>query len=183
MKVRSTALSSVLVLESRVFSDDRGFLTESFNRRTFADTTGFSGEFVQDNHSRSARGVLRGLHYQLPPYAQGKLVQCLYGEIFDVAVDIRRSSATFGQWAGVRLRGSEGKYLWIPQGFAHGFLTLSDSADVHYKITHYYAPESERSVRWDDPAIGIKWPDIGTDPILSAKDHAALLLSEAEVLE
>ena len=183
VKVDPTSLSPVVVLEPQRFPDDRGFLTESFNKRDFAEAIGSDAEFVQDNHSHSVRGVLRGLHYQLPPSEQDKLVQCVHGEVFDVAVDIRRSSATFGQWVATRLSGSEGKYLWIPMGFAHGFVVLSDTADVIYKVTGYYAPQSERTLRWDDPMIGIKWPDIGTDPILSARDRAAPFLSEAEVFD
>lgn len=183
MKDMPTMLPGVKVVEPRVFTDDRGFFYESYTRRAFADATGFTGTFVQDNHSRSVRGVLRGLHYQMPPHAQGKLVRCIRGEIFDVAVDIRTSSSTFGRWFGLILSEENKKQLWIPAGFAHGFLSLSDPADVLYKATDYYAPEHERSIRWDDSSIGIVWPDIGIPPILAGKDADAPLLENSETFD
>ena len=183
MKVISTALPGVLILEPQVFGDARGFFTESYNRRRFAAATGLDIDFVQDNHSRSARGVLRGLHYQLRQ-PQGKLVRVVQGAVFDVALDIRRDSPTFGRWAGVELTADNRRQLWVPAGLAHGFVVLSDSADFLYKTTDYYAPEHERSIRWDDPAIGIQWPLAahGIDtPILSAKDREGLPLAQAEL--
>ena len=179
MKVTPTALPEVLILEPRVFGDDRGFFMESYNRRAFDAAVGHAIEFLQDNHSRSARGVLRGLHYQLPPHAQGKLVRVAAGSVFDVAVDVRRSSPRFGRWVGVELSAANHRQLWIPPGFAHGFLVLSETADFLYKATDYYAPQSERAVAWNDPSIAIDWPDIGVSPTLSAKDVAAPTLSEA----
>ncbi len=183
MKIRSTELAGVLVIEPRIFTDKRGVFYESYERSAFAEATGFDGVFVQDNQSRSVQGVIRGLHYQVAPHAQGKLVRCVRGETFDVAVDIRRSSDTFGQWFGLILSESNRKQLWIPSGFAHGFLSLSDPADIVYKTTGYYAPECARSIRWDDPAIGIDWPDVGIDPILSSKDAGAPLLRDAETFD
>ncbi len=183
MKVISTALPGVLILEPQVFGDARGFFTESYNRRRFAAATGLDIDFVQDNHSRSARGVLRGLHYQLRQ-PQGKLVRVVQGAVFDVALDIRRDSPTFGCWAGVELTADNRRQLWVPAGLAHGFVVLSDSADFLYKTSDYYAPEHERSIRWDDPAIGIQWPLAahGIDtPILSAKDREGLPLAQAEL--
>ena len=183
MKVISTALPGVLILEPQVFGDARGFFTESYNRRRFAAATGLNIDFVQDNHSRSARGVLRGLHYQLRQ-PQGKLVRVVQGAVFDVALDIRRDSPTFGRWAGVELTADNRRQLWVPAGLAHGFVVLSDSADFLYKTSDYYAPEHERSIRWDDPAIGIQWPLAahGIDtPILSAKDREGLPLAQAEL--
>jgi len=177
--IEQPALAPLLVLTPRVFRDERGFFTESFNKRAFAEAAGADFDFVQDNHSRSSRGVLRGLHYQLPPRAQGKLVRVVAGEIFDVAVDLRRGSATFGRWFGIVLSAEKGNQLWIPPGFAHGFLTLSETADVLYKATDYYDPSSERSVAWNDPDIGIAW-DLDIEPILSAKDAAAPPLAAAE---
>lgn len=179
MLIEQTALAEVLVLTPRFFRDERGFFTESFNKRAFAQAVGLEVEFVQDNHSRSTRGVLRGLHYQLPPRAQGKLVRVAAGEIFDVAVDMRRASATFGRWFGVVLSAEKGNQLWIPAGFAHGFLTLSDTADVLYKASDYYDPGCERSVIWNDPDIGIAWNSDG-EPILSDKDAAAPPAAAAE---
>ena len=179
MKVTPTALPEVLILEPKVFGDDRGFFMESYNRRAFDAAVGHAIEFLQDNHSRSARGVLRGLHYQLPPHAQGKLVRVAAGSVFDVAVDVRRSSPRFGRWVGVELSAANHRQLWIPPGFAHGFLVLSETADFLYKATDYYAPQSERAVAWNDPSIAIDWPDIGVSPTLSAKDVAAPTLSEA----
>ncbi len=183
MHVIPTALVGVLVLEPRVFGDDRGFFMESYNRRSFAQATGLDIDFVQDNHSRSRKGVLRGLHYQLRQ-PQGKLVRVTHGAVFDVAVDIRRGSATFGRWVGVELSADNHRQLWVPPGLAHGFVVLSDSADFLYKTTDYYAPEHERSIAWDDPAIGIDWPLAahGIDtPQLSAKDRAGLPLAQAEL--
>jgi dTDP-4-dehydrorhamnose 3,5-epimerase len=162
-----------------VFGDARGFLLESWNARRFCDAVGFDISFVQDNHSRSRRGVLRGLHYQIKQ-PQGKLVRVATGRVFDAAVDLRKSSPTFGRWAGAELSGDNHRQLWIPAGFAHGFLVLSDSADFLYKTTDYYAPQHERSVLWNDPAIGIDWPTDG-EPTLSAKDKAGVLLHDAEV--
>lgn len=183
MKVTPTALSGVLIFEPRVFGDSRGFFLESFNRKTFRETTGLDVDFVQDNHSRSAGGVLRGLHYQIRQ-PQGKLVRVVRGAVFDVSVDLRRSSPTFGQWAGVELTEDNHRQLWVPPGFAHGFYVLTDSADFLYKTTDYYFPEHERSLLWNDPAIAISWPIAeGTDPIISAKDANAAKLSEAEVFE
>ncbi len=179
MKVNRTELPDALLLEPRVFGDDRGFFFESFNQLAWERETGLRTRFVQDNHSRSSRGVLRGLHYQLRQ-TQGKLVRVSAGEIFDVAVDLRRSSPTFGQWEGVRLSAENKRQLWVPEGFAHGFLVLSEAAEVLYKATDYYAPEWERAVRWDDPDLAVAWPLEG-DPLLSPKDRAAPLLRDAEV--
>ncbi|AKR58172.1 dTDP-4-dehydrorhamnose 3,5-epimerase [Devosia sp. H5989] len=182
MKARRLAIPDVIVLEPRVLGDDRGVFFESFNKRVFEDLTGLEREFVQDNHSVSASGVLRGLHYQLPPAAQGKLVRVVRGEIFDVAVDIRRTSPTFGHWVAEILSAENHAQLWVPEGFAHGFLALTDGAEVLYKTTDYYAPASERCIIWDDPAIGIRWPLRG-NPVLSAKDGLGMSLGEADVFE
>ncbi|MCX7266501.1 MAG: dTDP-4-dehydrorhamnose 3,5-epimerase [Betaproteobacteria bacterium] len=176
-----TELPEVLVLEPKVFGDARGFFYESFNERDFAQATGLSAQFVQDNHSLSARGVLRGMHYQIE-HAQGKLVRVVRGEVFDVAVDMRRSSSTFGRWSGVRLSSENNRQMWVPPGFAHGFLVLSEAAEFLYKTTDYWYPEHERSVGWNDPAVGIQWPlpeGIQT-PLLAAKDAAAPLLAQAQ---
>jgi dTDP-4-dehydrorhamnose 3,5-epimerase len=173
MKVTTTAIEGVLIIEPKVFGDERGFFFESFNQRAFNEAVGHTVDFVQDNHSRSAKGVLRGLHFQRPPHAQGKLVRVTQGSVFDVAVDIRPDSATFGRWVGVELSGVNHRQLWIPAGLAHGFLVTSDSADFLYKTTDYYRPESEGSVRWDDPDLAIAWPLEGITPALSAKDAAA----------
>jgi len=181
VKVTPTSLPGVLLLEPEVFGDARGFFLESWNRRTFREATGFEGDFVQDNHSRSGRGVLRGLHYQVRQ-VQGKLLRAVRGEIFDVAVDVRRSSPTFGRWTGVVLSEENGRQLWIPPGFAHGFLVLSESADVMYKATDYYAPQHERCIAWNDPGIGIAWPG-GVQPQLSPRDAAAGTIATIEVLE
>jgi dTDP-4-dehydrorhamnose 3,5-epimerase len=183
MNVIQTAIPEVLIFEPKVFGDERGFFMESFNERTFREATGREERFVQDNHSRSARGVLRGLHYQLSPHAQGKLVRVVSGTVFDVAVDMRRSSATFGRWVGVELSAGNHRQLWIPPGFAHGFFVLSDSADFLYKTTDYYAPETEGAVRWDDPTLAIEWPDAGVTPQLSTKDQAAPLLAQARTFD
>lgn len=182
MKVTPTAIPDVLLIEPRVFGDERGFFFESYNRKAFRQATGLDPEFVQDNHSKSRKGVLRGLHYQLPPKAQGKLVRVVQGEVFDVAVDLRKSSPTFGHWVGETLSAENKKQLWIPPGFAHGFLTLSDSAEVLYKTTDYYAPEYERAIRWDDPTLGIDWPIVG-EPLLAAKDATAPAFSQAGYFE
>lgn len=179
MKVIATSIPDVLILEPKVFGDARGFFLESFNLRTFQDATGLNVNFVQDNHSRSAHGVLRGLHYQLHQ-PQGKLVRVVRGAVFDVAVDIRKSSPTFGSWVGVELSEVNQKQLWVPPGFAHGFVVLSESADFLYKTTEYYSPQDERSIIWNDPTIGIAWPLDGMAPILSAKDREAKLLPDAE---
>ena len=180
MKVEPTALPDVVALVPPVFADDRGYFSESFNMAAFADLTGFDGEFVQDNQSSSMRGVIRGLHYQLPPDSQGKLVCCVRGEVYDVAVDIRASSATFGQWAGATLSDENHRQLWVPAGFAHGFLAMSEGAGLLYKTTGYYAPDAERSIRWNDPTIAIDWPDVGIDPILNDRDRAAPALESAD---
>jgi dTDP-4-dehydrorhamnose 3,5-epimerase len=174
-----TSLPGVLILEPKVFGDSRGFFFESFNARDFAQVTGLDVHFVQDNHSKSAKGVLRGLHYQIQ-HPQGKLVRVTQGEVFDVAVDLRRSSPTFGKWEGVVLSAENKRQLWIPTGFAHGFLVTSDSAEFLYKTTDYWYPEFERSLFWNDPAIGIQWP-LQTAPLLAAKDAAALTLDTAEL--
>ena len=183
MDVETTTLDSVLILTPRRFGDERGFFTESYNRRAFEKATGLDINFVQDNHSRSDRNVLRGLHYQLSPNAQGKLVRVVTGEIFDVAVDIRRGSKSFGQWTGVYLSETNGRQLWVPAGFAHGFIVTSDSAEVIYKVDTYYAPESERSIHWDDPDIGIDWPNGSGSPIVSDKDGAAPRLKSADIFD
>jgi dTDP-4-dehydrorhamnose 3,5-epimerase len=179
MKVIRTSIPEVLIFEPQVFGDARGFLLESWNARRFCDAVGSNISFVQDNHSRSRRGVLRGLHYQIKQ-PQGKLVRVATGRVFDAAVDLRKSSPTFGRWTGAELSGDNHRQLWIPAGFAHGFLVLSDSADFLYKTTDYYAPQHERSVLWNDPAIGVDWPTDG-EPTLSAKDKAGVLLRDAEV--
>ncbi|MBC7520454.1 MAG: dTDP-4-dehydrorhamnose 3,5-epimerase [Sandarakinorhabdus sp.] len=179
MIVSATTLPGVMLIEPKVFGDDRGFFLESWNARAFADA-GLDLDFVQDNHSRSARGVLRGLHYQRQN-PQGKLVRVTAGAVFDVAVDVRRSSAHFGKWVGVELSEANKRMLWVPPGFAHGFVVLSESADFLYKCTQLYDPTDDRGVRWNDPAIGIDWPVTGVDPVLSAKDAAAPLLADAQV--
>lgn len=179
MKVTPTALPEVLLIEPKVFGDARGFFFESFNQKAFAAATGLAVDFVQDNHSRSARGVLRGLHYQIQQ-SQGKLVRVVRGAVFDVAVDLRRSSPRFGQWAGVELSEENHRQLWIPAGFGHGFLVLSESADFLYKTTDYYAPQHERCIAWNDPALAVAWPS-GVVPVLSEKDSQGLPLAQAEV--
>ena len=178
MKVTPCKIADVLLIEPRVFGDERGFFLESFNQRAFNDATGLDLQFVQDNHSRSTRGVLRGLHFQTVQ-PQGKLVRVVAGSVFDVAVDIRRDSPTFGQWVGQVLSAENKRQLWVPPGLAHGFLVLSDSADFLYKTTDYYAPAHERCIAWNDPALGIDWPLDGMTPALSAKDLAGLGLEEA----
>ena len=178
MHVETTAIEGVLILQPKVFGDARGFFFESFNQKAFDDAVGAHVEFVQDNHSRSARGVLRGLHFQKGPKAQGKLVRVTAGAVFDVAVDIRRDSPTFGRWVGAELSGDNHRQLWIPPGLAHGFLVLTETADFLYKTTEFYSPQDEGAVRWDDPDLAIAWPDLGEAPRLSAKDAAAASLRD-----
>jgi len=181
MRVIPTAIAGVLVIEPRVFADARGFFFESYNERAFAEATGVSAKFVQDNHSRSVKNTLRGLHYQIQQ-AQGKLVRAVAGEVFDVVVDIRRSSPTFGKWVGETLSAENKKMMWIPAGMAHGFAVLSDYAEFLYKTTDYWAPQHERTLLWNDPELAIAWPLAGA-PILAAKDSAGTPLSEAEVFD
>lgn len=181
MKIIPTDIPEVLIIEPQVFGDERGFFYESFNARRFAQATGCAVEFVQDNHSRSSRGVLRGLHYQIQQ-AQGKLVRVAQGEVWDVAVDLRRRSPTFGRWVGVELSARNFRQLWIPAGFAHGFVVLSEVAEFLYKTTDYYAPEHERCIAWNDPTIGITWP-LAESPTLSQKDSRGLPLEQSEVFE
>jgi dTDP-4-dehydrorhamnose 3,5-epimerase len=181
MKVTAATIPDVLIIEPRVFSDDRGFFFESFNQEAFARKTDITDAFVQDNHSRSAKYVLRGLHYQIKQ-PQGKLVRVVDGEVFDVAVDLRKSSPAFGKWFGTRLSAENKRIVWIPKGFAHGFLVLSDTADFLYKTTDYYAPEHERSILWNDPDLAIRWP-ISREPGLCAKDKSGKSLREAELFE
>ena len=178
MKITRTTIADVLVIEPRVFGDARGFFYESYNQKAFNGATGLSLNFVQDNHSRSAKGVLRGLHYQIQQ-PQGKLVRVVRGAVFDVAVDIRKSSPTFGKWVGMELSEDNCKQLWVPAGLAHGFLVISESAEFLYKTTDYYAPEHERCLAWNDQTIAIDWP-LTTQPSLSAKDQQGLALREAE---
>ena len=182
MKVIPTVIPEVLLIEPKVFGDERGFFFESFNARAFEQATGLDVTFVQDNHSKSAKNVLRGLHYQMPPKAQGKLVRVVQGEVFDVAVDLRRGSKTFGRWVAVHLSAENKKQIWIPEGFAHGFVVLSETAEFLYKTTDYYAPEHERSLLWCDPVLDIKWP-IDGEPKLAAKDAAATPFGEAEYFD
>lgn len=179
MKVTRLAIPEVVLIEPQVFGDARGFFFESFNQKTFNEATGTNHPFVQDNHSRSSQGVLRGLHYQIQQ-PQGKLVRVARGKVWDVAVDIRKSSPTFGQWVGAELSEDNQHQLWVPPGFAHGFVVLSESADFLYKTTDYYAPEHERCIAWNDPQLGIRWPYEG-EPRLSAKDAQGLALAVAEV--
>ncbi|MES2319274.1 MAG: dTDP-4-dehydrorhamnose 3,5-epimerase [Pseudomonadota bacterium] len=178
MKVTPTSIPEVLILEPQVFGDDRGFFFESFNARKFEELTGVPGNFVQDNHSRSAKNVLRGLHYQIRQ-PQGKLVRVAAGSIYDVVVDMRRSSPFFGRWVGLELSAENRRQLWVPPGFAHGFVVTSDSAECLYKTTDYWAPEHERALLWNDPALGIDWPLSG-EPMLSGKDSKGIRLAEAE---
>ena len=181
MKLIPLAIPDVMLIEPKIFGDERGFFYESFNQAAFNEATGLNVVFVQDNHSKSAQNVLRGLHYQLPPKAQGKLVRVLVGEVFDVAVDIRKNSPTFGQWVGERLSAANKRQMWIPPGFAHGFVVLSESAEFLYKTTNYYAPECERSIFWNDPALRIEWPLTG-EPLLSGKDERAPSFTEIEAI-
>lgn len=179
MQITPTAIADVLVLEPKVFGDARGFFFESYNRQAFNEATGLAVDFVQDNHSKSAQGVLRGLHYQIA-HPQGKLVRVTQGAVFDVAVDIRRGSPTFGQYVGVELSAENKKQMWIPPGFAHGFLVLTESAEFLYKTTDFYYPEHERCLAWDDPQLAIAWP-LEAPPVLSAKDRQGALLGEANI--
>lgn len=181
MQVVQTAIPEVLILEPQVFGDERGFFFESFNQQKFEALTGVKVDFVQDNHSKSAVNVLRGLHYQIQQ-PQGKLVRVVAGEVFDVAVDVRRNSATFGKWVGVILSAENKRQLWVPPGFAHGFLVLKEGTEFLYKTTDYYAPQHERCIRWNDPEIGIEWP-LTADLVLSAKDQLGLDFSKADVFE
>lgn len=184
MKVTLLNIPEVIVFEPKVFGDDRGFFFESFNHKVFEEATGYPVSFVQDNHSKSSKAVLRGLHYQLAPMTQGKLVRVTQGKVFDVAVDIRKGSDTFGQWAGEMLSEENKKQLWIPEGFAHGFITLSDTAEFLYKTTNYYAPEYERCIAWNDSSINIDWQlKESLEPLLSDKDQQGSLLGNAEVFE
>ena len=181
MKVTATKIPGLLIIEPKVFGDERGFFFESYNEQAFNEATGVAPCFVQDNHSKSVKGVLRGLHYQLPPRAQGKLVRVVQGEVFDVAVDIRKGSPTYGQWVGEVLSADNKKQLWIPPGFAHGFLTLSDMAEFLYKTTDTWSPERERAIIWNDETLNIAWPLNGLVPQLAAKDAAAVAFSAAEI--
>lgn len=171
MQATPLAIPDVVLFTPRVFGDERGFFFESYNQRAFHEATGLTPDFVQDNHSRSARGVLRGLHYQIEPRAQGKLVRVVQGAVFDVAVDIRPGSPTFGRWVGEELSAENKRQMWVPPGFAHGFLTLSESAEFLYKTTDFYSPEHERCIAWNDPDLAIDWPLDGLEPLLSAKDR------------
>lgn len=180
MKAQPLAIPEVILFTPQVFGDERGFFMESFNARAFAAATGCEPRFVQDNHSRSQRGVLRGLHYQLPPHTQGKLVRVVSGAVFDVAVDLRRHAPTFGQWVGQVLSADNHHQLWIPPGFAHGFLTFTETADFIYKTTDFYHLSSERAVAWNDPALGIQWPEVG-GPLVSDKDRQATTLDAVDV--
>lgn len=182
MKVTATSIPDVLIIEPKVFGDTRGFFLESFNQKAFDEAVGEHVEFVQDNHSRSTKGVLRGLHYQIQQ-PQGKLVRVARGAVFDVAVDIRKSSPTFGAWVGVELSEENQKQVWVPAGLAHGFLVLSESTDFLYKTTSYYAPVHERAIAWNDPVLNISWPDVGGQPQLSAKDAVAAAFTAAEVFD
>ena len=183
MKFTPLAIPEVVLIEPRVFGDSRGFFLESFKQELFNQATGTQHDFIQDNHSRSSKGVLRGLHYQLNPHAQGKLVRVITGAVFDVAVDIRRSSPTFGRWVGAELTADNHHQLWIPPGFAHGFVVLSDTADFVYKTTAYYAPETDRGILWNDPDIGIEWPQLDIPFSLSDKDQKQPAFKLAEVFE
>ncbi|QDG71776.1 dTDP-4-dehydrorhamnose 3,5-epimerase [Janthinobacterium tructae] len=179
MKIQATAIPDVLIIEPMVFSDERGFFYESYNQKRFTELTGISRTFVQDNHSKSTKGVLRGLHYQIQ-HSQGKLVHCTAGTVFDVSVDLRKSSPSFGQWVGVELSAANKRHVWIPEGFAHGYLVTSDSAEFLYKTADYWTPEFERCILWNDPQIGIDWPLDG-EPLLSNKDRLGSLLANADV--
>ena len=180
MQAIQTAIADVLIFEPKVFGDARGFFFESFNRQVFDQAVGRHVDFVQDNHSRSSKGVLRGLHYQIQQ-PQGKLVRVVRGSVFDVAVDLRKSSRTFGQWVGVELSEENQRQLWVPEGFAHGFVVTSESADFLYKTTDFYAPAHERCIRWDDPALAIQWPELGLKPLVSAKDAVGKVFGDAAV--
>ena len=180
MNVIKTSIPDVLIFEPKVFGDERGFFFESFNHKLFEEAVGYPVTFVQDNHSKSSKGVLRGLHYQLPPHAQGKLVRCVAGEVFDVAVDIRKNSPTFGQWVGIHLSGENKRQLWIPEGFAHGFVTLTGTAEFLYKTTNYYAPMSDRGIAWNDKKLAIRWPMETLTLSLSDKDKLQPSLENAD---
>ncbi|MFM5806873.1 dTDP-4-dehydrorhamnose 3,5-epimerase [Aeromonas veronii] len=180
MNIIKTAISDVLIFEPKVFGDERGFFFESFNNKLFEEAVGYPVTFVQDNHSKSSKGVLRGLHYQLPPHAQGKLVRCVAGEVFDVVVDIRQRSPTFGQWVGVHLSAENKCQLWIPEGFAHGFVTLSDTAEFLYKTTNYYCVASDRGIAWNDEQLAVAWPVEGMNLTLSDKDQKQPIFKLAE---
>lgn len=183
MKLVRTAIPDVVVIEPQIFNDARGFFYESFNQQAFNEATGTNYQFVQDNHSKSSRGVLRGLHYQLSPKAQGKLVRVVQGKVWDVAVDIRKGSPTFGQWVVEELSADNHKQLWIPPGFAHGFITLSDTAEFLYKTTEYYSPEHERAIRWNDPQLAIAWPLLAKDIQVSVKDQQAVGFDQVELFD
>lgn len=183
MNIIRTEIPDVLIFEPKIFGDSRGFFCESFNKKIFDEAVNRNVEFVQDNHSLSAKGVLRGLHYQIEPFAQGKLVRCIEGEVFDVAVDIRDGSPTYGKWVGVNLSADNHRQLWIPEGFAHGFLTLSERAQFVYKTTNYYHPQSDRGIIWNDPILNIDWPlDVGNQPIVSDKDMNAKAFVKQDLL-
>ena len=182
MKVTALSIPDVLLIEPKIYKDNRGFFFESFNQADFEKRTNLSPIFVQENHSRSIKGVLRGLHYQLPPKAQDKLLRVVKGEIFDITVDIRKGSSTFGKWIGEILTDKNKKQIWIPKGFAHGFLVLSEIAEVIYKTTDYYAPQYERCIRWDDPKLSIDWNLKGLNPLLSNKDKQGVLFQNAEII-
>jgi dTDP-4-dehydrorhamnose 3,5-epimerase len=182
MNVIKTEIPDLLIIEPKVFGDERGFFYESFNEQTWREATGIDVHFVQDNHSRSVKGVLRGLHYQSPPAAQGKLVRCVVGEVFDVAVDIRKSSPTFGQWVGAHLSAENKRQFWLPEGFAHGFQVLSDAAEFLYKTTAYYSPEHEQSILWNDTELSVSWPITG-EATLSEKDEIAPLFRDASLFD
>ncbi len=179
MKIKETSLPGVLLIEPTVFGDDRGYFYESFNEKKFAELTGLHLNFVQDNHSKSAKNVLRGMHYQIQQ-SQGKLVRVIAGEVFDVAVDLRKNSPTFGQWTGAYLSAENRLQMWIPEGFAHGFVVTSESAEFLYKTTDFWAPQYERCLQWNDPSVGIEWP-LSAVPLLSTKDQVGKLLADAEV--
>ena len=182
MNIIDTQIPDVKIIEPKVFGDERGFFFESFNQKIFEEAVGRPVTFVQDNHSKSSKGVLRGLHYQLPPHAQGKLVRCVVGEVFDVAVDIRKSSPTFGQWVGVNLSAENKRQLWIPEGFAHGFLTLSETAEFLYKTTNYYCGASDRGIQWNDAKLAVAWPIVDMILTLSDKDQRQFSFKNAEYL-
>lgn len=181
MRMTSLGIPDVMLIEPKIITDERGCFFESFNQRDFDNAVGRDVRFVQDNHSKSVKGVLRGLHYQLPPMMQGKLIRVVQGKVFDVAVDIRKSSPTFGKWIGEILSSENNKQLWVPEGFAHGFVTFSSTAEVQYKVTNYYAPDCERSINWNDPTIGVSWPIEG-EPVLSSKDANAAMIAESDEL-
>jgi dTDP-4-dehydrorhamnose 3,5-epimerase len=182
MQATRLSIPDVILFTPKVFGDERGFFFESFNEQTFEGLTGLKRNFVQDNHSKSQKGVLRGLHYQLPPKAQGKLVRVVQGEVFDVAVDIRKSSPTFGRWVGSTLSAENKQQMWIPEGFAHGFVTLSDTAEFLYKTTDYYAPKYERCIAWNESTIDVHWP-LDTAPVLSGKDMQGCTMDDARIFE